>query len=195
LKRGLAIGYATSPTGADHCHSLHDTGLVYPDEDGFVQNGQIRGMGALEAMDLESLGPEKVRASIYKTMDSVMQNCLTICFFTGWSLEELSDMVQAATGWDVTEYEILKVGERALNLARVFNMREGLTVEDDALCPRSYNPTQGGALADGGIDMEELREAVHTYYGMMGWERETGAPTLGKLQELDVGWAKAYLPR
>jgi aldehyde:ferredoxin oxidoreductase len=195
LKRGLAIGYATSPTGADHCHSLHDTGLVYPDEDGFVQNGQIRGMGALEAMDLESLGPEKVRASIYKTMDSVMQNCLTICFFTSWSLEELSDMVQAATGWDVTEYEILKVGERALNLARVFNMREGLTVEDDALCPRSYNPTQGGALADGGIDMEELREAVHTYYGMMGWERETGAPTLGKLQELDVGWAKAYLPR
>ncbi|NLX43640.1 MAG: aldehyde ferredoxin oxidoreductase, partial [Chloroflexi bacterium] len=27
LKRGLAIGYAVSPTGADHCHSLHDTGL------------------------------------------------------------------------------------------------------------------------------------------------------------------------
>ena len=193
LKRGLAIGYAMSPTGADHCHSLHDTGLVYPGEDGFVQNGQLRGMGSLEAMNLESLGPEKVRATIYKTMDSVMQNCLTICFFTGWSVRELADMVQAATGWDVGEYELLKVGERATTLARVFNMREGLTVEDDQLCPRSYNPTQGGALAEGGIDMEELREAVHTYYGMMGWDRETGAPTVEKLQELGVGWAAQYL--
>ena len=69
LKRGLAIGYAVSPTGADHCHSLHDTDLVYPGEDGFVQDGGfgagkgLRNMGSLEAMPLESLGPEKVRAT------------------------------------------------------------------------------------------------------------------------------------
>ena len=194
LKRGLAIGYALSPTGADHCHSLHDTGLVLPNEDGFVQSGQLRGMGALEAMELESLGPEKVRAVIYNSMASIMQNCLTICSFTGWSLRELSDMVQAATGWDVSEYELLKVGERAMTLARTFNVREGLTVEDDQLCPRSYGPTQGGALAEGGIDMEELREAVHTYYGMMGWDRETGVPTVEKLHELGVGWAAEHLP-
>ena len=81
-----------------------------------------------------------------------------------------------------------------MTLARVFNMREGLTAEDDKLCERSYGPTQGGALAEGGIDREELREAVHTYYGMMGWDRETGAPLPGKLAELDVAWAGAYLP-
>jgi len=194
LKRGLAIGYSVSPTGADHCHSLHDTGLVYPGEDGFVQSGELRGMGALEALELESLGPEKVRAVIYNATSSIMGNCVSICAFTGWSLRELSDMVRAATGWDVTEYELLKVGERAMNLARTFNMREGLTVEDDQLCPRSYSPTRGGALADGGIDMEELREAVHTYYGMMGWDRETGVPTVEKLQELGIGWAAAYRP-
>jgi aldehyde:ferredoxin oxidoreductase len=194
LKRGLAIGYSLSPTGADHCHSLHDTGLVYPGEDGFVQSGQMRGMGVLEAMELESLGPEKVRAAIANTISSIVQNCVTICSFTGWSLQELREMVQAATGWDVTDYELLKVGERALTLSRVFNMREGFTVEDDQLCPRSYSPTTDGALSEGGIDMEELREAVHTYYGMMGWDPQTGVPTVGKLQELDVGWAAASLP-
>jgi aldehyde:ferredoxin oxidoreductase len=195
LKRGLAIGYSLSPTGADHCHSLHDTGLVFPDEDGFVQNGQLRGMGALEAMDLESLGPEKVQATIYNSMASIMNNCLTICNFTGWSLRELADMVRAATGWNVSEYELLKVGERAMTLARAFNMREGLTTEDDELCPRSYGPTQGGALAEGGIDRDALREAVHTYYGMMGWDAETGVPMPAKLQELSVGWAAAHLPQ
>ena len=194
LKRGLAIGYALSPTGADHIHALHDTGLVYPGEDGFLQNGRLRGMGVLEAMDLESLGPEKVRATVYQTVAQTMLNCLTMCIMPGWNLKELSEMVQAATGWDVTEFELLKVGERALTLARVFNMREGFSVEDDALCPRSYAPTTSGALSEGGIDMEELREAVHTYYGMMGWDRESGLPTVEKLYELDVGWAAEHLP-
>jgi aldehyde:ferredoxin oxidoreductase len=195
LKRGLAIGYAISPTGADHCHSLHDAHLVFPDDDGFIPDAQLREMGVLEAMALDSLGPEKVRAAIYYTTAMTAQNCLPLCFFTAWSLGEMSDMVQAATGWNVSEYELLKVGERAMTLARTFNMREGFTVEDDQLCPRSYSPTQGGALAEGGIDMEELREAIHTYYGMMGWDRETGVPTVEKLQELDVSWAAEYLPR
>jgi aldehyde:ferredoxin oxidoreductase len=94
----------------------------------------------------------------------------------------------------VSEYELLKLGERALTLARVFNVRQGLTAEDDKLCERSYGPTQGGALSEGGIDPEELEQAMHTYYGMMGWDSETGVPTVGKLQELGVGWAVEYLP-
>jgi len=195
LKRGLAIGYAVSPTGADHCHSLHDTNLVNPGDDGFLQNGLLRSMGVLEPMELASLGPEKVRASIYSTMSAIMHNCLVMCTFTGWSLRELTEMVRAATGWDVSEYELLKVGERAMNLARTFNVREGFSVDDDQLCPRSYGPTRGGALADGGIDPEDLREAMHTYYAMMGWDRETGTPAPEKLHELGIGWAADHLPR
>jgi len=194
LKRGLAIGYAVSPTGADHCHSLHDTWLINADEEGFLPSARLRGMGALEPMALESLGPEKVRATIYNSMASIMDNCLIMCSMPGWSLDELVEMTGAATGWDVTAYELLKVGERAMTLARTFNVREGLTVEDDRLAERSYVPTRGGALADGGIDPGELREAIHTYYGMMGWDRETGVPTVEKLQELGVGWAVEHLP-
>jgi aldehyde:ferredoxin oxidoreductase len=194
LKRGLAIGYAVSPTGADHCHSLHDMDLVNPDEDGFIQSDGLRAVGVLEPMKLESLGPEKVRATIYHSMGSIMHNCLVMCFFPGWKLSELSDMVQAATGWDVSDVELLKVGERAMTLARVFNMREGLSAEDDRLCERSYGPTVGGMLRQGGIDPEELRKAMHSYYVMMGWDRETGVPHEETLHELGVGWAAEYLP-
>ncbi|MBN1402453.1 MAG: aldehyde ferredoxin oxidoreductase family protein [Anaerolineae bacterium] len=195
LKRGLAIGYAVSPTGADHCHSLHDTGLQNANEEGFNPNGGLRGMGAFEPIPLEDLGPAKVRAFMYNSMGSVVPNCVSMCTFPGWSIRELTQIVRAATGWDVSEYELYRVGERAQNLARVFNMREGLTIDDDRLAERSYGPTIGGALADGGIDREELREAVQTYYGMMGWDKETGVPTVEKLQELGVGWAAEYLPK
>ncbi len=193
FKRGLAIGYAVSPTGADHCHSLHDSGLMNADEEGFLAGG-LRKLGVLEPIPLEDLGPAKVHAFMLNTISSVVPNCVGMCTFPGWSLTELTEMINAAAGWDCSEYELLKVGERALNLARAFNMREGLTVEDDRLAERSYTPTRGGALADGGIDPEELREAVHTYYAMMGWDQETGIPSEVKLQELGVGWAVEYLP-
>ncbi|MGI6375396.1 MAG: aldehyde ferredoxin oxidoreductase family protein [Anaerolineae bacterium] len=193
FKRGMAIGYAVSPTGADHCHSLHDSGLANATDEGLNPNKALRGMGVLEPLPLAELGPQKVRASMYHQIFEVMLNCACMCMFTGWSLPEMTAIVQAATGWDVTDVELYRVGERALNLARVFNLREGWTVDDDRLAERSYGPTVGGALADGGIDREELREAVHTYYAMMGWDKLTGAPTVDKLEELGVGWAAAEL--
>jgi aldehyde:ferredoxin oxidoreductase len=194
-KRGLAIGYAVSPTGADHCHSLHDSSLMNPDEKGFLQNDNLRSLGVLETIELESLGPEKVRACLYHSLRETVGNCVPICLFTGWNLADLADMVQAATGWNVTDYELLKVGERAWTLARAFNVRQGLTAEDDVLCARSYGPTTSGALEEGGIDPDALREAMHTYYAIAGWDRETGVPTEAKLQELDVAWAIEYLPK
>jgi aldehyde:ferredoxin oxidoreductase len=194
-KRGLAIGYAVSPTGADHCHSLHDSSLMNPDEKGFLQNDNLRSLGVLETIELESLGPEKVRACLYHSLRETVGNCVPICLFTGWNLADLADMVQAATGWNVTDYELFKVGERAWTLARAFNVRQGLTAEDDVLCARSYSPTTSGALEEGGIDPDALREAMHTYYAIAGWDRETGVPTEAKLQELDVAWAIEYLPK
>lgn len=194
FKRGLAIGYAVSPTGADHVHALHDSGLVEPNEAGFMPNGKLRTMGIMDAIPLEDLGPEKVRATLYNTIFSVTLNCLTTCLFVPWSVEELVEIARAATGWDVSAYELLKVGERALTLARVFNVREGFDASSDHLAERSYGPTASGALADGGIDREILQEALQAYYGMIGWDEESGVPTVSKLHELGVSWAVDYLP-
>ena len=36
-------------------------------------------------------------------------------------------------------------------------------------------------------DFEEFKEAVDTYYAMMGWD-ELGRPTAAKLYALGVGW-------
>ena len=118
-KRGMAIGYAVSPTGADHCHSLHDSGLSRPTEEGLNPNKGLRGMGLLEPLPLEDLGPQKVRALMYHQAVQVALNCVSMCMFPGWSLEEVTQIVRAATGWDVTDVELYRVGERALNLARV----------------------------------------------------------------------------
>ena len=195
FKRALAIGYAVSPTGADHCHSLHDSGMNNVMENGMRPAGTLTSLGVITAMPVESLGPEKVRAAMYHTIEQVAMNCMPLCLFVPWTIEEKAAIVQAATGWDVTSYELMKVGERAYTLARVFNAREGFTAADDHLAERSYGPTLNGALSEGGIDREELQEAIQTFYGMMGWDERTGVPSAAKLHELDVAWAIPYLPQ
>ena len=151
-------------------------------------------MGLLEPLPLESLGPEKVRAAIHWSLDWVLNNCLPVCLMTPWTMDQRVELVRAATGWDVSAYELMKVAERAVTLARVYDIREGFAAQDDILPDRFYGPTTGGALADGGINREELREAVRMYYGMMGWDAETGVPLPAKLHELGVSWAVEYLP-
>ena len=186
LKMGLGLGYAVSPTGADHCHNLHDT----------VMNSgsyrKLRPLGEYEEVPVDSLGPDKVRLFKSQMQMRVLANCLSVCTFPPWSFTEYRDLVQAVTGWDVSMHELVQVAERTLALARIFNLREGFTREDDWLPPRFFQPQTSGALSETSVDPDELRKAVDTYYEMMGWDMD-GAPTEGTLYRLSIGWASRHL--
>jgi len=186
LKRGLGLGYAVSPTGADHCHNLHDTVMNARSYD------SLRPLGIYEEVPVYSLGPDKVRLFKSQMQMRVLANCLSVCQFPPWRFSEYRDLVQAVTGWDVSMHELVQVAERTLALARIFNLREGFTREDDWLPPRFFQPQTSGALSETSVDPDELRKAVNTYYEMMGWD-EYGAPTEGTLYRLSIGWASQHL--
>jgi aldehyde:ferredoxin oxidoreductase len=38
-----------------------------------------------------------------------------------------------------------------------------------------------------------MERAIHTFYDMMGWDPETGAPTEEKLLELGIGWVSSQI--
>lgn len=187
LKRGLGLGYVVSPTGADHCHNMHDTGMVG------ASLAQLRPLGILEGVPIESLGPEKVRLFNVAMQTQILANCLSVCTFPPWRKTEYLELVQAITGWDMSMYELMDVAERTLTLARIFNLREGFTKEDDWLPPRFFKPQTSGPLSDTSVDPDQLRAAIDTYYAMMGWTK-SGVPTKGTLHRLGVGWAIKHLP-
>jgi aldehyde:ferredoxin oxidoreductase len=186
LKRGLGLGYAVSPTGADHCHNMHDTGMAGRGI------SKLRPLGILESVPIESLGPEKVRVFKAQMQMRILANCLSICSFPPWRFTEYVDLVQAVTGWDVSMHELVNVAARTLNLARVFNLREGLTKDDDWLPPRFFKPQTSGALSETSVDPRKLRQAIDTYYEMMGWNSD-GVPSTGTLHGLGIGWAAKHL--
>ena len=188
FKKALGVGYAVSPTGADHMHNIHDTSLT-PDSQ---EMSVFAELGILEPIPLEKLCPGKIRALIYAVDWRVLDNCLLLCSFVPWDYVQKTSIVRAVTGWNTTAWELMKTGERITTMARVFNIREGFGRKDDWLPERFFNPRISGVLSDTAIDPEEFREAIDTYYKMMGWD-ENGVPTREKLEELDIGWVASLL--
>ena len=181
LKRGEALGYAVSPTGADHVHNIHDT-FLYP-----VLPKSYHSLGILEAIPVEDFGPKKVRLYKYVSEWRTLNNFLTMCLFTPWSVTQKVEIVRAVTGWNTSAFELMKVVQRGNTLARIFNLREGFSEKDDWLPPRFFKPRTSGTLKVE-VNAERLQRAKLLYYDMMGWS-ETGVPKQSALDELNIGWA------
>ena len=192
LKQGLGLTYAVSPHGADHGAGIHDTG--------FNQEGpglaKAHMLGLLEPMPLDDLGPAKVRAAMYLQMWRNALDAIGLCLFLPYDHRQVVEIVRAVTGWNTSLWELMKAGERIATLARVYNLREGLTATDDRLPKRFFTPPTAGPLHEDevAIDPQALEEAKRLYYQMMGWDAETGVPHRWKLEELDIGWAVEHLP-
>lgn len=185
VKKGLAITYAVHPCGPDHNASDHDPNVATES----LSPG-LRSLGVLGPIALDELTPEKVRfivyTQIYCSLLDSLRACL-FCFGPGWLLPpgRLVDVVNAATGWETSLWELMKVGERRLNMLRVLNAREGIDGSADRLPERLYTLAWGGKR----LERKAVDEAVQVYYRMMGWEAG-GLPGEAKLAELGLqGWA------
>ncbi|UCB44447.1 MAG: aldehyde ferredoxin oxidoreductase C-terminal domain-containing protein, partial [Spirochaetota bacterium] len=188
-KQGLALAYAVSPTGADHLEHPHDPCF---ETDELMKN--VHPLGLLDRVPSLDLSEKKVRLFIYLQHYYNLVNSIGMCLLTlqpytdAFTITHLVDITRATTGWDTSLWEMLKVGERFSNMARIFNLREGITSADDILPERLFEPLEGGILKGEALDREEFFEARRKYYGMMGWNPDTGIPSSYKLMELDLDW-------
>ncbi len=190
-KVGLGIGYATSPTGADHVHNIHDTALA---AEGLFLDRE-KEVGILEPLSPLELSPAKVHMFQCVVNWQHFLNCAVICRIPRFSHSHFVQLVNGATGWNTSVFELMKVGERALALARVFNAREGYTAKDDIIPERFYEAFNSGPLKDKEIGKQTMHQALQTYYKMAGWDPERAVPTTEKLQELDLGWVVEELDK
>jgi aldehyde:ferredoxin oxidoreductase len=105
------------------------------------------------------------------------------------ALENTASLINAASGLDLTPEQVERVGERLNNLARVYNLREGFTREDD-LPPRRLmeEAIPGGTSAGEKLAREDVERMLDEYYRARGWD-ERGVPTRQKLAELGLAEA------
>lgn len=196
-KRSLALIYAVNNFGADHQSSEHDP--YYEEGVADFNLDRLMELDLKEPPAYGSLGTEKVRFAAYTQIFYSMMDSLELCQFVygpTWTLygpKETVDMIQAVTGWKVSLFELMKVGERRINLMRIFNVREGFGRKDDRLPEKFFKPLVGeGPTAGVALDQVEFNNALDLYYQMMGWTND-GVPKSGKYAELGIEWVAEYI--
>lgn len=180
-KVGLGLGYAVAPVGADHMMNIHDGDYASP---GGGLN-RVRAVYPAEPMPVTALDEKKVELFYHEVNWTHFMDCAVVCAFYPYNYLHLAEAVSGATGQDYTPAEILRVGERAQHLCRLFNLREGLTAADDRLPKRIMQPFTDGPAAGVEISEANLLRARQQWYGLMGWSPE-GAPTPERLAELGL---------
>jgi aldehyde:ferredoxin oxidoreductase len=111
-----------------------------------------------------------------------LRNQIGLCHFLAYEDDQSLDILKAVTGWDLTPEEMVTMAHRGLTLARLFNLREGMTRADDALPQRFHEDLP---LLPG-LTQEYLDQLVDAYYAEQGWDTRTGVPTRQTIQELGL---------
>lgn len=165
------LGFATSVRGACYLRS----GSYQPDIKGTVDRFHLDRSRGKYVYDGENL---------YAIIDS-----LIICKFTRGiykTNEEFTKLIKLVTGFDMSVDEMIKMGERIHNQAKLFNVKFGAGRKDDYPPPRAFEEKMYDDVNDGAIiDRAEYDEALSGYYEERGWD-EDGIPTKKLLKELEL---------
>ncbi len=173
--KGIALAFSVSYRGGCHLTSciygveLTGKWWVFDNVDRFSSQGK----GYMVKMHEDLM-------ALYDT--------LGICKFSRhmFYAEGLVDIVHAVTGMNVEVWDLLMAGERIVNMARIFNLREKVEKEKDTLPFRVFNePITDGKNAGGIIEKGELDEMLEQYYIARGWDG-LGRPTKAILHFLGL---------
>jgi aldehyde:ferredoxin oxidoreductase len=170
--KGMAIGYATATRGGSH----HDTRPTPQYALGFDRRSTA----------------DKPAFAVKSQHFTAVDDSLVMCRFTserGFGLflnEAYAGLVSAVTGWAVDAPELERIGERIVNLERMFGVREGVRRKDDALPWKvMHEPIPEGPSAGMHCPPDELAAMLDDYYALRGWDAD-GVPTPERLRALGL---------
>ncbi len=174
----LAAAYATYPRGGCHrgmSHGLERYAIPELGYDEPMDRHATEGKGAMTAITQDYYG---------------LYNSLKLCHFIAGVVapSDIVTWLNLVTGWDMTQEEFLRAGERASNLKRMYNLRLGLSRKDDVLPPRITTEKfdEGGSKDY----LPRLGDMLDEYYKHRGWSKD-GVPlpatliALGLQQEVE----------
>ncbi len=155
---------------------MHDPKLIPPFVGNTASASARYQMDATPGRHSQGFGPS-----------SYMQHALSaagLCYF-GRVGRYFINFMKAVTGWDYSEDELFKAGERIVTMRHVFNLREGINPLKWQVHPRIVGkpPQKEGPLAGVTADIEAQ---VYWNLGALDWDRVTTKPSKKKLLYLGL---------
>jgi aldehyde:ferredoxin oxidoreductase len=189
--RGWCLGIITDPRGPTHTLAAF--------------SAEMKGLSAEQSKEIfgnEKAGdplnydakPEMV---VQLERARLIQDCLGLCYFAthklypllmkDYNLATYAEMIQAATGWKVSERDLVQIAERILALEKSINILAGLRREDDLPPDRFFEPIPGGPHKGIALDKEKVANMIRRHDELHKWDPETGIPTRNTLEHLGLG--------
>lgn len=167
--QGQGLAYATNNRGGDHTRAY----LISPEV-----------LGIPEKLDPQHNEGKAAWVKIFQELTAIIDSA-GLCIFSSFALgaPEYLTLIKNATGFDWTEAEMMKVGERIWNIEREFNLRAGIDPKQDTLPKRLLTEKIESGPGKGNVN--RLESMLSEYYQLRGWD-EKGLPTKEKLQELQI---------
>ncbi len=164
---GMGLAYATSIRGACHMQAWPIAVEAMGDLDPFTSEGK----GQLVA-DMQNENAAKFSA--------------IFCDFWAAGTETQARVLSLVMEKEITPQDLLTIGERIIQLARLFNQREGFSREHDTLPERIFEDPVISGPAEGRIlPREEFEQMLADYYKVRGWD-ERGRIPENKIRELGL---------
>jgi aldehyde:ferredoxin oxidoreductase len=164
-----AFGHAVSTRGADH----------------------LRGSVPVNKPNVYTGVAQQVFENNYVcTLADALEICKFSTAYMGMPLavSELAELFTLATGMQTSANMMKEKADRIWTLERALIVKEGITRKDDVLVGRFMNePVHGGSLNGLALDRKKWEKLLDEYYELVGWDKETGAPTRAKLEALGLG--------
>jgi len=167
--QGHGLQYATTNRGGCHVR-------------GYLISPEI--LGIPQKIDRFSLQGKAAWVKKFQDLTAVIDS-LGLCLFTSFALgpDDYRDMFNAIVGEDWTTEKLLEAGERIWNLERTFNLKAGISPEDDRLPKRLLQEPISEGPSKGHV--HRLAELLPQYYKERGWN-DKGIPDEAKLAKLGI---------
>lgn len=122
-------------------------------------------------------------AYLVNAQDEVnLRNSLIVCDFVPYGNDRLAPLYAAATGIPMTPAKMMAAGARISTLARMFNLRNGRTRDDDRMPRRYLEETHIAGIFKGKkLTPRKFNQWLDAYYTKRGWD-PAGVPTNELLQ-------------
>ncbi len=191
-QKSMGLAMAVAPRGADHLYAF-----PVLDEIGFTDKIDLV-YGKEYLPEIADRLDTKHKGYMIWTNEnfSVVIESLGACKYgtmvpPALFYDEVLKGLKATTGLDLTKKRLEHIGERIVNLNRMFNVRQGFSRRDDMLPDRCVKEPLPSGPPKGQVC--EIDILLDDYYDKRGWTNN-GIPTSEKLRELELDYTLQDLP-
>ncbi len=186
---GWALGVATSVRGGGHLN-----GAPLSENRSKPRELSKKLYGIETAFESSSYSEKEKLVTQFNYLKVVIDS-LGTCWFHSicyddnfYKHEEFARAYNALTGKSLSKDDLIKIGERTLNIEKAFNvLHAGFRREDDILPRRFYeDPVSFGQFKGATLDYDKWDALISRFYKLQGWDEETGWQTLSGLKRLGL---------